>query len=348
MQSDVTSVERLIGTGLLPGESADSGAQPPDRSGQRPRSFDDYPGQDAARENLKVYVQAARKRGEPLDHVLLHGPPGLGKTTLAHILAHELGVSFSCTSGPSVERPGDLAGILAGLEPGSLLFIDEIHRLSIQVEEVLYSAMEDFAIDLVVGQGPSARTVRMDIAPFTLVGATTRLSSLSRPFLSRFGIQERLIFYDVASLTLILERSAGLAGLSLSGEGAVEIARRSRGTPRIANRLLRRARDFALVAGDGGINRAAVCNALERLDIDMAGLDALDRQILEMICERYKGGPVGIEALSVSLGEEKSTIEDVYEPYLVSMGYLMRSPRGRQVTQKGRSHLEGLRLPDGS
>lgn len=352
---DVTRVERVLGSGLLASEAELSSEQmfsghPPhpvkrdmEGGGHRPGSFDEYPGQDAVRENLKIYVKAAQKRGRPLDHVLLHGPPGLGKTTLAHILANELQVPFFCTSGPSVERPGDLAGILAGLESGALVFIDEIHRLSPQVEEVLYSAMEDFAIDLVIGQGPTARAVRMDLAPFTLVGATTRISSLSRPFLSRFGIQERLTFYDPDALTTILKRSARVAGLLLDEEGAMEIARRARGTPRIANRLLRRAGDFGLVMADGNITRDIVDRALERLDIDVAGLDRLDRQILEMICDRYQGGPVGIDTLAVSLGEERPTIEDVYEPYLVCMGYLSRGPRGRSITRKGRQHLQAVR-----
>lgn len=311
----------------------------PHNHGIRPKTFADYPGQQAAKENLKIFVKAALKRGKPLDHVLLHGPPGLGKTTLAHIVANELAVPFFTTSGPSIDKPGDLAGILAGLEAGSLLFIDEIHRLTVQVEEVLYGAMEDFAIDIVVGQGPTARSVKMDIAPFTLVGATTKLSSLSRPFLSRFGIQERLMFYDIASLTEILQRSTRVLGIILSDSGALEIAKRSRGTPRIANRLLRRAWDFAEVKDIDEIDLETVQEALSRLDIDSGGLDRIDREILTIIQERYKGGPVGIEAIAITLGEERATIEDVYEPFLVYQGFLSRGPRGRSLTDLGRTHL---------
>lgn len=309
-------------------------------NGIRPKAFSDYPGQQAAKENLKLFVAAALKRGKPLDHVLLHGPPGLGKTTLAHIVANELEVPFFTTSGPSIDKPGDLAGILAGLETGALLFIDEIHRLTIQVEEVLYGAMEDFAIDIVVGQGPTARSVKMDIAPFTLVGATTKLSSLSRPFLSRFGIQERLMFYDVTSLTEILQRSTRVLGIKLSSKGAFEIAKRSRGTPRIANRLLRRAWDFAEVKDIKVIDLSTVQEALCRLDIDSGGLDRIDREILQIIKERYKGGPVGIESIAITLGEERATIEDVYEPFLVYQGFLSRGPRGRSLTELGRQHLD--------
>lgn len=343
MQNEIASVERIIGSYPLKEERQPEVGRTPD-SGIRPTCFKDYPGQTAAKENLKIYVEAAKLRRQPLDHVLLHGPPGLGKTTLAHILAHELGVPFFCTSGPSIDKPGDLAGILAGLESGALIFIDEIHRLSVQVEEVLYSAMEDFAIDLVVGQGPTARAMRMDLAPFTLVGATTKVSSLSRPFLSRFGIQERLNYYDQDALVEILRRSAVVTGVELDPLGGKEIASRSRGTPRIANRLLRRAWDFSVVKGDGVITKEIVCEALRHLDIDESGLDLLDRQILQVLCERYRGGPVGIDTLSVSLGEEKSTIEDVYEPYLVCQGYLSRGPRGRSVTEKGRRHLQKIGL----
>ena len=311
-------------------------------NGIRPKTFADYPGQQAAKENLKVFVKAALKRGKPLDHVLLHGPPGLGKTTLAHIVANELEVPFFTTSGPSIDKPGDLAGILAGLDAGSLLFIDEIHRLTIQVEEVLYGAMEDFAIDIVVGQGPTARSVKMEIAPFTLVGATTKLSSLSRPFLSRFGIQERLMFYDIQSLTEIIHRSTSVLGIKISSSGAVEIAKRSRGTPRIANRLLRRAWDFAEVKDVKKIDLLTVQEALSRLDIDSGGLDRIDREILNIIKERYRGGPVGIEAIAITLGEERATIEDVYEPFLVYQGFLSRGPRGRSLTDLGRTHLESF------
>ena len=335
--AEIVRTERLLGGEALNHEEQKGRSRTEKKI--RPATFDEYPGQELARDNLKIYVEAALKRKQPLDHVLLHGPPGLGKTTLANILANELGVPFYSTSGPSVDKPGDLAGILAGLESGSLIFIDEIHRLSVQVEEVLYSAMEDFSIDIVVGQGPSARAVRMDLSPFTLVGATTKLSSLSRPFLSRFGIQERLCFYSVKALKEILCRSARVSGLELDHEGAEEIALRSRGTPRIANRLLRRAWDFSLVKGDGHITRELVSEALSRLDIDHCGLDQLDRQILTMIQDRYQGGPVGIDALAVTLGEERSTIEDVYEPYLVHQGFLSRGPRGRSLTPKGSAHL---------
>lgn len=305
----------------------------------RPTRFEQYPGQEKAKENLKVYVKAALRRDNPLDHVLLHGPPGLGKTTLAHIVANELGVPFYSTSGPSIDKPGDLAGMLAGLEEGALLFIDEIHRLSIQVEEVLYSAMEDFVIDVVVGQGTSARSVRMPIAPFTLVGATTKMSHLSRPLISRFGIQERLEFYDDNSLIEIISRSAKILDIDLHDDGAVQIARCSRGTPRIANRLLKRVWDFAEIEGDHVIDQKIAKQALERLEIDQFGLDRTDREILKVISERYNGGPVGIDTLAVTIGEERSTIEDVFEPFLVHQGFLARGPRGRFITDKGMNHI---------
>ncbi len=305
----------------------------------RPSSFEDYPGQTFVKENLKTYVQAARSRNRCLDHVILHGPPGLGKTTLAHIIAKELQVPFHPTSGPAIDKPGDLAGILAGIEANSLLFIDEIHRLNIQVEEVLYSAMEDFCMDIVIGQGPTARTIRMPVQPFTLVGATTRLSSLSRPFLSRFGIQEKLDYYDEESLIFILKRSARVLDIELSEEGARELACRSRGTPRIANRLLRRVWDFTQVAGKDVIEQDIVNFALSRLDIDSYGLDRTDRDILRAVAEKYGGGPVGIETLAATLGEEKATIEEVYEPYLVHKGFIKRGPRGRSLTDLGSSHV---------
>lgn len=305
----------------------------------RPTRFENYPGQTTTKENLKVYVKAALRRDTPLDHVLLHGPPGLGKTTLAHIVANELGVPFYSTSGPSIDKPGDLAGMLAGLEEGALLFIDEIHRLSIHVEEVLYSAMEDFVIDVVVGQGTSARSVRMPIAPFTLVGATTKLSNLSRPLISRFGIQERLEFYDSGSLVKIIKRSAEILDIEMDDEGALQVAKCSRGTPRIANRLLKRVWDFAEVEGNSVVNTDIAKSALSRLEIDEFGLDRTDREILQILIERYKGGPVGIETLAVTLGEERSTLEDVYEPFLVHQGYLARGPRGRFVTEKGLNHM---------
>ncbi|MGE0174388.1 MAG: Holliday junction branch migration DNA helicase RuvB [Oligoflexales bacterium] len=306
----------------------------------RPTRFEDYPGQERAKSNLKVYIQAALKRSQSLDHIILHGPPGLGKTTLAKIIAHELGSSFYQTSGPSIDKPGDLAGILAGLEPKSVLFIDEIHRLSISVEEVLYSAMEDFNVDILVGQGPTARTIKMPLSPFTLIGATTRVSMLSRPLMSRFGIQERLEFYDVDSLMTILKRNAAIWDIPLSEEAARELARRSRGTPRIANRLLRRARDFADFEGQAELAKDLVEHTLARLDIDQMGLDRMDRKILEIIRDRYDGGPVGLETLAATIGEEKSTIEEVYEPFLMHQGFLTRGPRGRELSPMGRKHLE--------
>jgi Holliday junction DNA helicase RuvB len=308
----------------------------------RPTNFDEYPGQAKVKDNLKVYINASLKRGQSMDHVLLHGPPGLGKTSLAMIIAHELGVPFHQTSGPSIDKPGDLAGILAGLEPRSVLFIDEIHRLSIAVEEVLYSAMEDFNIDILVGQGPTARTIKMPLNPFTLIGATTRVSLLSSPFISRFGIQERLEYYDTDSLAQILKRSASLWHIPISEDGAVELASRSRGTPRIANRLLRRARDFADFKNLKTLDREVVDLTLTRLDIDKNGLDRMDRKILQVIAERYDGGPVGLDTLAATVGEEKATIEEVYEPFLVHQGFLIRGPRGRELSMLGRNHIASL------
>ncbi len=308
----------------------------------RPHRFADYPGQDAVKSNLQVYVAAARKRKRPLDHMILHGPPGLGKTTLAKIVAYELEAPFYQTSGPSIDKPGDLAGILAGLEPGGVLFIDEIHRLPITVEEILYSAMEDFAVDILVGQGPSARTVRMPINPFTLIGATTRMSSLSAPLLSRFGIQEHMEFYDDISLASILKRSAALWGVVLTAQGALELAQRSRGTPRIANRLLRRVRDFADFQGAELLDEELVDLTLTRLHIDPLGLDKMDRRILQIMHERYQGGPVGIDALAATIGEERATIEDVYEPFLLHKGFVRRGSRGRELTPMALAHLEKI------
>jgi Holliday junction DNA helicase RuvB len=305
----------------------------------RPLYFRDYPGQDSVKANLEIYVSAALKRKKVLDHVLLHGPPGLGKTTLAKIIANEMGAPFYQTSGPSIDRPGDLAGVLAGIEAGGILFIDEIHRLPITVEEILYSAMEDFSIDILVGQGPTARTVKMPIQPFTLVGATTRMASLSSPLLSRFGIQEHLEFYAAEALAQILKRSAQVLGISLADEGAIELSKRSRGTPRVANRLLRRVRDFADFEGLSSIDGRIVDTTLFRLGIDSLGLDKMDRKILFIIKERYNGGPVGIEALSATIGEERNTIEDVYEPYLMHQGLIRRGPRGREVTELALNHL---------
>jgi holliday junction DNA helicase RuvB len=308
--------------------------------GIRPNHFDDYPGQNRAKENLKVYVQAAKARKSALDHVLLHGPPGLGKTTLAKIIATELNVPFYQTSGPSIDRAGDLAGILAGLERNSVLFIDEIHRLSTAVEEVLYSAMEDYCMDIVVGQGPAARTVRMPLQPFTLIGATTRLSLLSSPLISRFGIQERMEFYDDHSLAKILQRSAGIQEFRLSEEGAVALAKRSRGTPRTANRLLRRVWDFTEVNGELEICPKRVSQALGAMEIDSLGLEPLDRLVLRTIKDRYDGGPVGIDTLAHTIGEDKTTLEDVYEPFLVYRGLIIRGPRGREITHEGIAHIQ--------
>ena len=305
----------------------------------RPETFADYPGQDHVKQNLQVYVSAAKARSAPLDHSVFHGPPGLGKTTLAKIVAAELGVPIHQTSGPSIDKPGDLAGILAGLEAQSVLFVDEIHRLPITVEEVLYSAMEDFCVDILVGQGPATRTVRMPIQPFTLIGATTRIASLSAPLLSRFGIQEHLDFYDEQALATILQRSAEHWDISLCSDGALELAKRSRGTPRIANRLLRRVRDFADFENKRQLDRQIVDKTLNRLSIDSAGLDRMDRRILGIMRDRYNNGPVGIETLAATVGEERTTIEDVYEPFLTFKGYIIRGPRGRELSGLAIDHM---------
>lgn len=329
-------IERVVGHSAL-SEDFESNDSP--TCELRPKSFDHYPGQERVVENLKIFVTAAKMRNSTLDHVLLHGPPGLGKTTLSKIIAYELGAPFSCTSGPSIEKPGDLAGILAGLAKGSILFIDEIHRLPIHVEEVLYSAMEDFQIDIIVGQGPTARSLRVPIAPFTLIGATTRMSRLSGPLLTRFGVQERLDFYSPESLETIINRSSSILSVKIETSGAKALASRARGTPRIANRLLRRIADFALVNHEKVIDESVVLEALNRLNIDRFGLDGTDRQILRTILERYDGGPVGIETLAVTIGEERSTIEDVYEPFLVYHGFVSRGPRGRMITESGKKAL---------
>lgn len=305
----------------------------------RPKTLSEYIGQSKAKENLSVYIEAARKRGDSLDHVLLYGPPGLGKTTLAGIIANEMGVNFRVTSGPAIEKPGDLAALLTNLNDGDVLFIDEIHRLSRAVEEVLYPAMEDRVLDIIIGKGPSARSIRLDLARFTLVGATTRAGQLSAPLRDRFGVILRLELYTPEELCQIVTRSAGILGISADATGAMEISKRSRGTPRIANRLLKRARDFAQVEGDGNITAEISAMALDRMEIDALGLDSIDRKILTSMIKFYNGGPVGLETIAAVVGEEAVTIEDVYEPYLLQIGFIGRTPRGRIVTAEGYRHL---------
>ena len=305
----------------------------------RPQTLVEYIGQDKVKENLAVYIEAAKRRGDPLDHVLLYGPPGLGKTTLSSIIAHEMGVNLRVTTGPAIEKAGDLAAILTNLQPNDVLFIDEIHRLNRQVEEILYPALEDHAIDIIMGKGPSARSLRVDLNPFTLVGATTRAGQLSSPLRDRFGVILRLELYTTEQLTDIVRRSAMLLKIPCSIDGAMEIAGRARGTPRIANRLLKRVRDFADVMGDGEITQEIAHMALDRLEIDELGLDSNDRRMLEMIIKGYSGGPVGLETLASALGEETVTLEDVCEPYLMQMGMLTRTPRGRCVTRLAYEHL---------
>ena len=305
----------------------------------RPRKLDEYIGQKKAKENLKVFVQAALNRGEALDHVLLYGPPGLGKTTLAGIIANELGVNFRITSGPAIERSGDLAALLTNLGERDVLFIDEIHRLSRSVEEVLYSAMEDFALDIIIGKGPSARSIRLDIAPFTLVGATTKAGALAAPLRDRFGVISRLEYYEPSELMHIIERAAEILQISIERSGAKKIARRSRGTPRVANRLLKRVRDFAQVEGAAAITAAIADAALDRLEVDRIGLDHTDRRMLLTMIQKFAGGPVGLETLAAAISEESDTIEDVYEPYLLQLGFINRTPRGRIVTRAAYEHL---------
>ena len=330
--SDAAQENELITRSVVLPEDAGEGSL-------RPRFLHEYIGQDRAKENLRIFIQAAKMRGESLDHVLLHGPPGLGKTTLAAVIANEMGVNMRITSGPTIEKAGDLAALLTNLQENDILFVDEIHRMNRAVEEILYPAMEDFAIDIIIGKGPSANSIRLDLPKFTLIGATTRSGQLSAPLRDRFGVILRLELYSPEELRRIVERSAGILGIEIDSAGADEIAHRSRGTPRIANRILRRVRDFAQVTANGRITRDVADKALNRLEIDHLGLDALDRRMLRSIIEFYSGGPVGVETLAATINEESVTLEDVYEPYLLQQGFLTRTPRGRCVTQKAYEHL---------
>ena len=312
----------------------------------RPLSFDDFTGQQKVVENLKIFVQATKQRGEALDHVLLHGPPGLGKTTLANIIANELGVGFKVTSGPVLEKPGDLAGLLTNLEEGDVLFIDEIHRLSSVVEEYLYSAMEDYKIDIMIDTGPNARSVEIELSPFTLIGATTRTGLLTAPLRARFGISSRLEYYDADLLAKIIKRSANIINVGIEDNAADEISRRSRGTPRITNSLLRRVRDFAQVKGDGRIDKNIALIGLDALNVDKHGLDDMDNRILLAIIDKFKGGPVGLTTIATAVSEQAGTIEEVYEPFLIKEGFLMRTPRGREATEKAYQHLGKVKSPN--